>query len=52
MKTRKEAAKEILVLYNAMEVKKVKFATIYRKCYRNRITGNWCVCGRGYDYTA
>lgn len=52
MKTRKQAAQEICALYNAMEVRKVKLETIYRKMYRDRVTGNFRVCGRGYDYTA
>ena len=49
MKTRIDAAKELLPLYNAMEVRKVKLTTIYRKLFKS---GNvWRCSGVGYDYT-
>lgn len=51
IKTRKEAAEELMALYNAMEPRPVKFATIYRKIWRNAY-GNWQLMGRAYDYTA
>lgn len=50
MKTRMQAAKELLPYYNSMEVRKVKLSTIYRKIYRIS-NGNWHYIGVGYDYT-
>ena len=51
MKTRKDAAIELMAIYNAMEVRKVSFATIYRRIYRLP-NGNWHLIGRAHDYTA
>lgn len=49
MKTRTEAAKELLLIYNSMETRKVKLTTLRRKIYKS---GNvWRCCGAGYDYT-
>jgi hypothetical protein len=48
--TRKQAAEEILALYNALEVRKVKLATIYRRIYR-LANGNWHLVGKAHDYT-
>lgn len=50
MKTRIEAAKELHAIYNAMETRKVKLSTIYRRIYR--IPGGWHLIGRAHDYTA
>lgn len=48
-KTRKQAAMELLPLYNSMEARKIKLSTLARKMYRS---GNvWRCCGAGYDYT-
>ena len=44
------AAKELLPLYNSMEVRKIKLSTIYKKIYRMS-NGNWHCIGAGYDYT-
>lgn len=49
MKTRIQAAKELHALYNAMETRKVKLSTIYRRIYM--IPGGWHLNGHGYDYT-
>lgn len=51
MKTRIQAAKELHALYNAMETRKVKLSTIYRRIYRIP-GGNWHLIGRAHDYTA
>jgi len=50
MKTRMQAAKELLPIYNSMEVRKVKLSTIYRKIHQ-LCNGNWHCIGAGYDYT-
>lgn len=51
MKTRKEAAVELMAIYNAMETRKVSLATIYRRIYRLP-NGNWHLIGHAHDYTA
>lgn len=49
MKTRTEAAKELLPIYNSMEVRKIKLTTLSRKMFKS---GNvWRCFGVGYDYT-
>lgn len=50
MKTRIEAAKELLPVYNSYEVRPVKLTTIYRRIYRNEF-GNWHLIGYAHDYT-
>lgn len=49
-RTKKQAATEILALYNSMEVRKVKLSTILRKMYYSG--GVWRVCGRVIFNTA
>lgn len=51
MKSRKQAASELMRIYNAYEVRPVSFATIYRKIFRLP-NGNWHLVGRAHDYTA
>ena len=51
MKTRKQAATEIMAVYNALEARKVVFATIYRKICQLP-NGNWHLTGHAHDYTA
>ena len=49
MKTRRQAAMELLPLYNAMEVRKITLGTLARKMYK---CGDcWRYVGVGYDYT-
>ena len=49
MKTRRQAAMELLPLYNAMETRKITLGTLARKMYK---CGDcWRCCGVGYDYT-
>lgn len=50
MKTRKQAAAEILALYNAFEVRPVSFKTIYNRIFKNG--GAWRLIGYAHDYTA
>lgn len=50
MKTRKQAAAEILGLYNALEVRPVSFKTIYNRVFRSG--GAWRLIGYAHDYTA
>ena len=49
MKTRRQAATELLPLYNAMETRKIKLGTLARKMYRYGEC--WRCSGVGYDYT-
>ena len=49
-KTRKQAAEEIHELYNALEVRKVSFKTIYNRVFKSG--GNWRLIGYAHDYTA
>lgn len=49
-KTRKQAALELLPLYNSMEVKKVKLSTLYKKITKLE-NGCWHCEGAGYNYT-
>jgi hypothetical protein len=49
MKTRRQAAMELLPLYNAMETRKITLGTLARKMYK---CGDcWRCVGVGYDYT-
>lgn len=49
MKTKKQAALELLPLYNSMEARKNKLSTLMRKLWRD---GNvWRCSGIGYDYS-
>jgi hypothetical protein len=49
MKTRRQAAMELLPLYNSMETRKITLGTLARKMYK---CGDcWRCCGVGYDYT-
>lgn len=48
-KTRKQAAAELLPVYNAMEVRKINISTLMRKLFPDG--ENWRCCGTGYDYT-
>lgn len=50
MKARKQAATELLPLYNSMEVRKIKLQTLMRKLYKDGDV--WRCSGIGYDYTA
>lgn len=50
-KPRKTAAAELMAIYNAYEVRKASFATIYRRVWRDSRTGNWRLIGRAHDYT-
>lgn len=50
METRKQAAAELLAIYNAFEVRPVSFKTIYNRIFKN---GNaWHLIGHAHDYTA
>ncbi len=49
MKTRKDAAIELLPLYNSLEVRKIKLSTLERKLFRGADV--WRCYGVGYDYT-
>ena len=49
MKTRRQAATELLPLYNAMETRKIKLGSLIRKIYR--CGESWRCSGVGYDYT-
>lgn len=49
-KTKKQATEELLPLYNSMEVRKIKFSTLYKKIYKIK-NGNFHCIGIGYDYT-
>lgn len=48
-KTRRQAAVELLPLYNSMETRKIKAATLERKM--RRCGDVWRCSGVGYDYT-
>lgn len=49
MKSRINAAKELLPIYNSMEVRKIKLNTLCRRLYRSGDV--WRCSGAGYDYT-
>ena len=49
MKTRIQAAMELLPVYNSMEIRKIKLQTLCRKLHM--VDGNWRCSGVGYDYT-
>lgn len=46
---RKEAAKRLQVVYNTLEVRKLKYATIYRRIFRQGDC--WRLFGYAHDYT-
>ena len=48
--SRKDAAVQLMGIYNSMEVRKVSFATIYRRIYLLP-NGNWHLIGHAHDYT-
>lgn len=48
--SRLDAAWKLMGIYNAMEVRKVKFKTIYRRIYQLP-NGNWHLVGHAHDYT-
>lgn len=48
-KTKNQAAKELLPLYNSMEVRKIKLQTLLRKLWFDG--SNFRCHGVGYDYT-
>ena len=50
MKSKISAARELLPLYNSMEVRKIKLSTLSKKMYRYGDV--WRCSGVGYDYTA
>ena len=49
MKTRHQAAMELLPVYNSMEVRKIKLQTLCKKM--RMADGVWRCSGVGYDYT-
>lgn len=49
VKSRKEAAAELLHVYNKYEVRPVKLATIYRRIWWDGY--NWRLSARAHDYT-
>ncbi len=49
-KTRKQAASDILALYNSLEVRPVSFKTIYNRVFKSN--GVWRLVGCAHDYTA
>ena len=52
MKTNKAAAvKKILVDYNNYEVRKVKFDTLYKKCFWDASREQYRVIGKAHDYS-
>lgn len=51
MKTRKQAAKELNVIYNNYEVRKNSFSTTYKKIYFDSRCGTWRLTGYAHDYT-
>nr|DAI23276.1 MAG TPA: hypothetical protein [Caudoviricetes sp.] len=51
IKTRIEAARELLAVANCYEPRRLKLATVYRKI-RRLPNGNWHMTGRAHDYTA
>lgn len=48
MMKRKEAAKLLQVVYNTLEVRKLKYATIYRRIFRQGDC--WRLIGYAHDY--
>lgn len=50
MKTRKQAAEAIAVLYNSYEARPVSLKTIYNRVFRSG--GVWRLIGQAHDYTA
>ena len=49
MITRKEAAERLQVVYNALEVRKLKYSTIYRRIFKQ--ADCWRLIGYAHDYT-
>lgn len=46
---RKEAAERLQVVYNTLEVRKLKYATIYKKIFKQGDC--WRLFGYAHDYT-
>ena len=46
---RKEAAERLQVVYNTFEVRKLKYATIYKKIFKQGDC--WRLIGYAHDYT-
>ena len=46
---RKEAAERLQVVYNTLEVRKLKYATIYRRIFKQGDC--WRLIGYAHDYT-
>lgn len=46
---RKEAAERLQVVYNTLEVRKLKYATIYKRIFRQGDC--WRLFGYAHDYT-
>ena len=46
---RKEAAERLQVVYNTLEVRKLKYATIYKKIFKQGDC--WRLIGYAHDYT-
>ena len=52
MKANKTAAvKQILVDYNNYETRKVKFTTLYKKCFWDEYREQYRVIGKAHDYS-
>lgn len=47
--TRKQAARELMGVWNNYEVKPIKFSTAYRWVFRNKC-GFWQLNGHAHDY--
>lgn len=50
-RTRIEAAKALLLNYNAMEVRRITLKTAYNKVFRDDACECWRLQGHGYDHT-
>ena len=51
MKTRKQAAEELNVIYNHYEVRKNSVSTTYKKIYFDSRFKAWRLNGYAHDYT-
>ena len=51
MKTRKEAAKELNVIYNNYEVRKNSISTTYKKIFFDSRYGAWKLIGYAHNYS-
>lgn len=47
--SRKQAAQELMAVYNAYEFRPIKLATAYRRVYRTDV-GTWRLNGYAQDY--